>query len=71
MEPTKIVRAELPDEVEKVVQSGIANDQEAESKAKNYIENFPELKSYTGRWGVNSKGEYILIFKIKIRREER
>ena len=37
MESTKIVRAELPDEVEKVVQSGIANDQEAESKAKNYI----------------------------------
>lgn len=30
---TKVVRAELPDEIEKVVQSGIANDEEAQMKA--------------------------------------
>ncbi len=29
VEATKIVKAEGPDEVERVVQSGIANDQEA------------------------------------------
>lgn len=47
------------------MQSGIANDQEAQHKAKNILQNFKELKSYTGRWGVNAWGEYILIFKLK------
>ena len=65
VEAPKIVKAEGPDEVERVVQSGIANDQEAQAKGKNILQNFKELKSYTGRWGVNEKGEYILIFKVK------
>ena len=40
---TKLVKAELPDEVEKVVQSGIANDQEALFKAQNFLQNFKDL----------------------------
>ncbi len=40
---TKIVKAEGPDEVERVVQSSIANDQEALAKANNILQNFQEL----------------------------
>ncbi len=61
----KIVKAEGPDEVERVIYSGILNDQEAQAKANIILQNFQEFESYTGKWGVNEKREYILIFKVK------